>query len=232
MSKLKYIIIDDERLARAEMKLMMSKFTDFQLIGEASNASEAELLITTLCPDLIFLDIQMPERSGFDLLSALNQIPEVIFTTAFDQYAVKAFDLNAVDYLVKPIRYERLEKAIEKIKAKQVNETATNHLFIKEGEKIHFIKITAIYLIESIGNYARIYFDHEKVFFKRSLNQLEKTLDPALFFRINRSKIININFIKKIEQLPKGRLILTLKNDEILIVSSRQSAVFKSKTML
>lgn len=231
MSKINYIIVDDERLARVEMKLMMSKFIDFNLVGEASNATAAEMLIATLQPDLIFLDIQMPERSGFDLLAALPQVPEVIFTTAFDQYAVKAFDLNAIDYLVKPIRHERLTKAIEKVNAKFNSGTNNIHLFIKEGDKIHFITISTIHVIESIGNYARIHFETQKVFFKRSLIQLEKILDPHLFFRISRSIIINRSFIQKINQLPNGRLILTLKNDENYTVSSRQSALFKSQLM-
>lgn len=231
MNKVKYIIVDDERLARVEMKLMMSTFMNFNLVGEASNATTAEMLINTLHPDLIFLDIQMPEQSGFDLLAALPQVPEVIFTTAFDHYAVKAFDLNAVDYLVKPVRHERLVKAIEKVNAKFNSGLNNSHLFIKEGEKIHFITISTIQVIQSIGNYARIHFDVQKVFFKRSLNQLEKILDPSLFFRINRSMIINRRFIQKIEQLPNGRLILTLKNQENYIVSSRQSALFKSQLM-
>ncbi len=231
MNKINYIIVDDERLARVEMKLMMSKFIDFNLVGEASNATAAEILIATLQPDLIFLDIQMPERSGFDLLAALPQVPEVIFTTAFDQYAAKAFDLNAIDYLVKPIRHERLAKAIEKVNTKFNSGTNNNHLFIKEGEKIHFITISTIHVIESIGNYVRIHFENQKVFFKRSLTQLEKILEPNLFFRINRSIIINRSFIQKIDQLPNGRLILTLKNDENYTVSSRQSALFKSQLM-
>ncbi len=230
--KIRYIVIDDERLARAEMKLMMQKFTDFVFVGEASNASEAEKLVIQLRPGLIFLDIQMPEKSGFDLLSTLDQIPAVIFTTAFEQYAVKAFDLNALDYLLKPIRQERLQKAIEKIKASHDDKKTNSHLLIKEGEKIHFLKTANIYLIESIGNYVRIYFDDEKVFFKRSLKQLEKILDSNLFFRINRSRIINVSFIQKMDQLQKGRLALTLKNGETLIASNRQSAAFKSKTML
>ena len=231
MNKIDYIIVDDERLARVEMKLMMSAFADFNFVGEANNATAAEMLIASLQPDLIFLDIQMPERSGFDLLAALSQVPQVIFTTAFDHYAVKAFDLNAIDYLVKPIRHERLAKAIEKVNSKFNGTTNNNHLFIKEGDKIHFITISTIHVIESIGNYARIYFETQKVFFKRSLAQLEKILDPNLFFRINRSIIINRRFIQKIDQLPNGRLILTLTNNEIYTVSSRQSALFKSQLM-
>ena len=232
MNKLKYIIVDDERLARAEMKLMMGNFTDFVFVGEASNALEAELLMVKLEPDLLLLDIQMPGKSGFEFLSSLERVPEVIFTTAFDQYAVQAFELNALDYLLKPIRQERLEKAIEKVKAKLGTGTVSTHLFIKEGEKIHFIETAAIHFIESIGNYARIHFQQEKVFFKRSLKQLAQILDPHLFFRINRSVIINIGFIEKVAQLPNGRLSLTLKNGEVRSVSSRQSALFKSKKML
>jgi two-component system LytT family response regulator len=232
MNKLKYIIVDDERLARTEMKLMMGNYPDFLFVGEASNVLEAELLMTKLNPDLILLDIQMPGKSGFELLGSLEKVPEVIFTTAFEQYAVQAFELNALDYLLKPIRQERLDKAIEKIRAKHGTGKVRAHFFIKEGEKIHFIETAAIHLIESIGNYARLHFKEEKVFFKRSLNQLVKTLDPYIFFRINRSMIINISFIEKVEQLPNGRLNLTLKNEEILTVSSRQSALFKSKKML
>lgn len=235
MNRLGYLIIDDERLAREEMKWSLKPYPDLELLGEAANAFEAEELIRTLNPDLIFLDVQMPGKSGFELLEELDQVPAVIFTTAFDQYAVKAFEMNALDYLVKPIRDERLEKAIAKIR-QQLHEAATPtkpaHLFVKEGEKYHFIALKDLHRIESIGNYARLYFNDQRTFLKRSLNQLEKTLDPALFFRINRSTIINTAFIEQVIPDDNGRLSFQLKNGESYTASSRQSTLFKNRNML
>lgn len=233
MGKLGYLIIDDERLAREEMKWSLKPYADLEFLGEASNAFQAEELMNSLHPDLIFLDVQMPGKTGFELLEALDHVPAVIFTTAFDQYAVKAFELNALDYLVKPIRQERLEKAILKVRQQLQNTSTTKpaHLFVKEGEKYHFIALNDLYLIESIGNYARLYFKHEKVFFKRSLSQLEKTLDPNLFFRINRNTIINTSFIEQVTPDANGRLSFRLKNNESYTASNRQSALFKSRNM-
>ncbi|MEE1946636.1 response regulator [Pedobacter sp. KR3-3] len=233
MGKLGYLIIDDERLAREEMKWSLKSYPDLAFLGEASNAFQAEELINRLKPDLIFLDVQMPGKTGFELLEELDHVPAVIFTTAFDQYAVKAFELNALDYLVKPVRQERLEKAILKIRQQlqNINTTKPAHLFVKEGEKYHFIAFKDLYLIESIGNYARLYFNREKVFFKRSLNQLEKTLDPNLFFRINRNTMINTSFIEQVIPDANGRLSFQLKTGESYRASSRQSALFKNRNM-
>lgn len=234
MNKLGYLIIDDERLAREEMKWSLKPFPNLELLGEAANAFEAEELIKKLQPDLIFLDVQMPGKSGFELLESLDQVPVVVFTTAFDQYAVRAFEMNALDYLVKPIREERLEKAIAKIRQQFHHGHQTRkpaHLFIKEGEKYHFIALQELHRIESIGNYARLYFNDQKVFFKRSLNQLEKTLDPDLFFRINRNTIINTSFVEQLSSDANGRLLFRLKNGETHTASSRQSALFKNRNM-
>ncbi|WP_343530619.1 LytTR family DNA-binding domain-containing protein [Pedobacter sp.] len=234
MSKLRYLIIDDERLAREEMKWSLKPYPDLELLGEATNAFEAEERIKKLQPDLIFLDVQMPGKSGFELLESLDQVPVVIFTTAFDQYAVQAFEMNALDYLVKPVREERLEKAIAKIRQQFHHSQHTKkpaHLFVKEGEKYHFIALQELHQIESIGNYARLYFNNEKVFFKRSLNQLEKILDSNLFFRINRSTIINTGFIEQLSPDANGRLLFRLKNGETHTASSRQSALFKNRNM-
>ncbi|WP_315823705.1 LytTR family DNA-binding domain-containing protein [Paraflavitalea speifideaquila] len=231
------VIVDDERLAREEIKRHLLHYTDFEVVGEAADADEAENLIKTLQPHLIFLDIQMPERSGFDLLETLTDCPEVIFTTAFDQYAVQAFDTNALDYLVKPVREERFARAIEKIRTK-LNANTNNNLpptsqtlFIKEGEQYHFIHITDIYLVESTGNYARIYYHNKKVYWKRSLNQLEKAFDPHLFFRISRTTMINTSFIKQVATMPGGKLEVTLQNGQTFPMSNRQSAAFKNRSM-
>ncbi|MCG2617074.1 response regulator transcription factor [Terrimonas sp. NA20] len=235
MKKLRTLIIDDERLARDEIKLHLQEYPFIEVVGEAADADEAEQLIIAAGPDLIFLDIHMPERSGLDLLESLDQAPEVIFTTAYDQYAVKAFELNALDYLVKPVRKERFQLAIEKIQAR-MNETTSQaerrHVFIREGERMFWIKIMDICLVESSGNYSMIYTTGRKYCLKRSLNQLEKILDPDVFFRAGRAAIINTNFIKEIKPLPKGKLEVSIGSGQTIEVSGRQSSVFKNKNMI
>jgi len=236
MKTYKTIIIDDERLAREEVKRALSNYPDFVVIGEAANADEAIALIEKESPDVLFLDIQMPEKSGFDLLEELAVIPEVVFTTAYDQYAFKAFEVNAIDYLVKPLRDERFAISIEKIKAKLSKTEARRKtslpmhqkIFIKDGEKCHFIPLSDIRLIQSMDNYARLFFRDEKAMIKRSLTLLAEKLDPTIFFRINRSQIINTQYIKEIHPHFNNKLQITLTSGESLEVSSRQSAKFKN----
>jgi len=207
MNSYKTIIIDDERLAREEVKRALSDYPEFVVLGEAANVDEAIVLIDKERPDLIFLDIHMPEKSGFDLLEELTVVPEVVFTTAYDQYAVKAFEVNALDYLVKPLRDERFSKTIEKVKAELAKKEEIKvdvlpmhrKIFIKDGEKCHFIPLSEIHFIESLENYARLYFGDQKAMIKRSLNLLEEKLDATIFFRINRSQIINTQYIKEIQ---------------------------------
>jgi two-component system LytT family response regulator len=234
MKQIQVMIIDDERSAREEIKRALAPYPDFKVSGEAKNADEAKALITAQKPDLIFLDIQMPEKSGFDLLASLEDVPEVIFTTAFDQYAVQAFDNNALDYLMKPIRDERFAKAIEKIRkvftthTDAGKNTAGQRIFVKDRDQCFFIPLSDIYLIESVDNYARLYFNEKKVLMKSSLNQLEEKLDAAIFFRINRTQLINARFIAQIHTLPGGRLQLSLKQGLQLEVSGRQSVKFRN----
>ncbi|MCG2462168.1 response regulator transcription factor [Flavobacteriaceae bacterium F89] len=235
MNTYKTIIIDDERLAREEVKRALSNYPEFVVIGEAANVDDAIVLIEKENVDLIFLDIHMPEKSGFDLLEELTVIPEVVFTTAYDQYAVKAFEVNAIDYLVKPLREERFRITIEKIKtafskrwAKRDTLPMNHKIFIKDGEKCFFIPLTDIRLIQSMDNYARLFFGNEKAMIKRSLNLLAEKLDPTIFFRINRSQIVNTQFIKEIHPYFNGKLQITLTSGESLEVSSRQSAKFKN----
>ncbi|MGI9530983.1 LytR/AlgR family response regulator transcription factor [Lutimonas sp.] len=235
MNSYKTIIIDDERLAREEVKRALSNYPEFMVLGEASNVDEAIDLIEKEHPDLIFLDIHMPEKTGFDLLEELTMVPEVVFTTAYDKYAVQAFEVNALDYLVKPLREERFSITIEKIKAGfSKNEVKKDPLpmhykiFIKDGEQCHFIPLSDIRLIQSMDNYARLFFNDEKAMIKRSLNVLQEKLDPAIFFRINRSQIINTQYIQEIHPHFNGKLQITLSSGESLEVSSRQSAKFKN----
>jgi len=235
MNTYKTIIIDDERLAREEVKRALSNYPEFVVLGEAANVDEAIVLIEKERPDLIFLDIHMPEKSGFDLLEELTVVPEVVFTTAYNQYAVKAFEVNAIDYLVKPLRDERFAISIEKVKATFAKREAKrdalpmhHKIFIKDGEKCFFIPLTDIRLIQSMDNYARLFFGNEKAMIKRSLNLLAEKLDPTVFFRINRSQIINTQYIKEIHPHFNGKLQITLTSGESLEVSSRQSAKFKN----
>jgi two-component system LytT family response regulator len=234
MKKIKVIIVDDERSSREELKRALKIYEDFVLIGEAENADDAKDLIETEMPDLIFLDIQMPEKSGFDLLESLDNAPAVLFTTAYNEYAVQAFEVNALDYLLKPIREERFVKAIEKIrntiKQKDLSNVVTSDqkIFIKDGEKRFFIQLDEIYLIESLENYTRLYFQGKKALQRRSLRQWEALLDETVFFRINRTEIINIKHILEVKQTSSGRLEVKLKTGELLEVSNRQSVKFKN----
>ena len=234
MNTYQTIIVDDERLAREEVKRSLGVYTEFEVIGEAANAEDALLLAKQENPDLIFLDIHMPEKSGFDLLEELTITPEVVFTTAYDQYAVQAFEVNALDYLVKPLRDERFAKTIEKVKQvlasrEEPNQSISLHqkVFIKDGEQCYFIPLSDIRLIESLDNYARLYFGEHTAMIKRSLNVLSKKVDPNIFFRINRSQIVNTQYIDQIEPCFNQKLNLRLKTGEVLEVSSRQSVKFK-----
>ncbi|WP_339918374.1 LytTR family DNA-binding domain-containing protein [Yeosuana marina] len=236
MKTFKTIIIDDERLAREEVKRALKGYPEFEIIGEASHADEAKEMIESALPDIIFLDIHMPGKSGFDLLEELTTVPEVVFTTAYDQYAVKAFELNAIDYLVKPLREERFAKTIEKVKAELVKKEEIKtgvlpmhrKIFIKDGENCYFIPLSDIHFIESLDNYARLYFGNQKAMIKRSLNLLEEKLDSTVFFRTNRSQIINTHYIKEIHPYFNNKLQITLTTGEKIEVSSRQSVKFKN----
>ncbi len=234
MNKIKAIIVDDERSAREELKRAARKYVDIEIIAEAKNADEAQKTIEGLKPDLVFLDIQMSEVSGFELLESLNEVPEIIFITAYDQYAVKAFEVNALDYLMKPVRDERFAIAVEKIRERlnkklESNSTQTdNQIFIKDGEECYFVRIGDIYLIESLHNYSQIYFEKKKACLKKSLNQWEELLDSEEFFRINRTQIINMQHIGQIHSKERGKLQIVLKTGQLLEVSSRQSVKFKN----
>ncbi|MEO6630781.1 MAG: response regulator [Mucilaginibacter sp.] len=226
MKKLKVLIIDDERNAREEIKLLLKSYPDIEIVGEAKNADEAKEQINIKHPDLLFLDIQMPEKTGFDLLESLENVPQVIFTTAYDQYAVKAFEVSAIDYLMKPIREERFAKAMEQLKVKSAAKN-DGRIFVKDRQQYHFISWDKVHLIESMDNYARLFFEDKNVFLKSSLNLLEEKLDASQFFRLNRAQIININYIEKIIPLPGGKLQVLLKTGDALEASDRQSVKLK-----
>lgn len=234
---MKVIIVDDSNLARQELRHLLKSFSEIQIIGEAENAEQAQLIIEEKKPELIFLDIQMPDKDGFELLISLEEAPEVIFTTAFDQYAMKAFDHNALDYLQKPIDEQRLslavEKAIEKIRARKDQDKKKNFLglnnqvFVKDGEACWFVSLADIRVLEIMGSYTRIYFKDQKPMIPRSLNYMETRLDPEVFFRANRQQIINLKYIDRIEPWFSGTLKVYLKDGEEIEVSRRQSIKFR-----
>ncbi|MGW8121512.1 LytR/AlgR family response regulator transcription factor [Roseivirga echinicomitans] len=234
---MKALIIDDSNLARQELKHLLKNRDDVQVIGEAENAEEALEKITDLKPDLLFLDIQMPGKDGFELLQELEDAPEVIFTTAFDHYAMKAFDHNALDYLQKPIKDDRLALALEKAAIK-IRKRASdskdknvlglnNQVFVKDGETCWFVDLAEIRVLEIMGSYTRIFFKDQKPMIPRSLNYMESRLDTEVFFRANRQQIINLKYIKRIEPWFSGTLKVYLKDGEEIEVSRRQSIKFR-----
>lgn len=232
--KIQTLLVDDEPLAIAEFQSMLAKYVDIEIIGTAENAAIALEKIETLQPQLLFLDIHMPGKSGFDLLEELDYSPLVIFVTAYDEYAIKAFEFNALDYLLKPINTKRLEEAIEKIR-KQFNAEAVKNLkvpidkriFIKDGEACFFVPLSEVFLIENVGNYACFYYQKNKPLLHKSLNYLETKLPEEHFFRASRQHIININFIRNIYPTFNHSLEVELQNGAIIPISQRQSVKFK-----
>lgn len=239
MEKIKTIIVEDSRLARNELKELIKSFPEIEVIGEADNVDSGYELITAKQPDLLFLDINMPEKDGFELLEMLDNVPITVFTTAFDEYALKSFEYNALDYLMKPVSPNRFAKAIEKIKQKlqervikaEQKVEISNQIFIKDGEKCWLVKVADIYLFEVDGNYTKVFFNNQKAILNKSLNQIDKKL-PEDFFRANRNQIININYIKNIDLWFSGNLLVQLKDDQKIEISRRQSSLFKEKMSL
>ena len=242
------IIIDDERLARKELNNLLENYPEIEIVDQAVNADEALEKIIQLDPELIFLDIQMPGKTGFELLEELEKVPKVIFTTAYDEFAIKAFDVNALDYLLKPIQEERLKDTINKVLAVQASALAeraqegvseikqqlgmNDQVFVKDGDRCWFISLKEIRLFESDGNYIKVYFNNVKPMIHKSLNALDEKLDERSFFRASRKHIINLSWIETIETWFNGGLLVELKGGEKVEVSRRQAARFKEKMSL
>lgn len=236
------LLIEDERLAREELKSLLKDFMEIEIVGEARNGSEALEMIKKLSPDLLFLDINMPEMNGFEMIKHLEEIPQVIFVTAYDEFALKAFDVNALDYLLKPVDPIRLQEAIKKLSnseeefnshsdaflaSKDRTLTLEDKVFIKDGEKCWFIELRKIRMLESDGNYVKVYFDSSRPLLLRSLNSFEERLDARFFFRANRKFIINLQWISSIENWFNGGLRVELMEGEKVEISRRQAIRFK-----
>lgn len=230
------LLVDDEPLALAEFETMLKKHPDLVVVGTAANAMEAIEKINLLKPQLIFLDINMPGKSGFDLLEELDESPQVIFVTAYDKFAIKAFEVNALDYLLKPVNAVRLSEAIEKASAqlnrqkKEDSKLAIDkRIFIKDGELCFFVPLAEIFLIENVGNYAKIFYRDKHPLLHKSLNYLETKLPESHFFRTDRQHIINVDFIKNIYPYFNNALQVELQNGTRIEISQRQSVKFKEK---
>lgn len=232
---MKALIVDDSELARKEIKYLLRGHTDFEQILEAENVNQAKAIISEETPELLFLDIHMPEKNGFNLLEELVHVPEVIFTTAFDQYALKAFEFGAMDYLLKPINEQRFNKSVSIVVEKVKNDIKQSslpallnrYIFVKEGDRFWFLEASDIRLFETTGSYTKVFFENESPILYRSLNQIEKKLDKSLFFRANRQQIVNLEYVDKIKPWFNSSIKIYLKTGEEIKISRRQSLKFK-----
>jgi two-component system LytT family response regulator len=228
---MKALIVDDERIARQELRRLLLAHPEIEIAGEAQNGEQALDLIPKLAPDVVFLDIQMPGMTGFELLAALDDVPRIIFTTAYDQYAIRAFEVSALDYLLKPIVPARLAAAVAKLRPRKTP-PRLEQVFVRDGERCWLVRVADIYLLESEGNYTRVCFKGERPLIAKSLAALEARLDPAIFFRASRSQIVNLKWIEKVETGPAGNLEITLRPGQTVSASRRQSAALKEALSL
>jgi two-component system LytT family response regulator len=234
----KCYIVDDENLAIKELETLLGQFPDLQVIGSNERASLAVKEINEKKPDLIFLDINMPGLNGFELLEQLDEAPEVIFVTAYDEFAIKAFEVNALDYILKPVNPDRLKDAVLKLekKSQQTLKDQTDKLnldrkiFIKDGDRCYFVPVRDIFLIESEGNYVKVYFENKKPLLHKSLTYMEARLPEDIFFRANRQFIFNMDYVKKIEPYFNSTLLIELQSGQRIDLSQRQSVKFREMT--
>lgn len=242
MDTIRVIIVEDSRLARNELKELIKKHPELSVAGEAENVDDAFRIINEIKPDLIFLDINMPEKDGFQLLEMLDAVPATVFTTAFDEYAIKSFEYNALDYLLKPINEKRFADAVQKVRHRLEASASENlqgqqlteesQIFIKDGEKCWLVKIGEVFLFEVVGNYTRVYFRDCRPLIYKSLNQVEDRLPPGFFFRANRQQIINLKYIKSVDNWFNGQLKAIMQNGAEIEISRRQSYLFKDMLSL
>lgn len=237
---MKALVIDDERLARKELIKLLDEYATMNVVDEAANADEAIELIEKHNPDLLFLDIQMPGKTGFELLEMLDTVPKVIFTTAYDEYALKAFEVNALDYLLKPIDPDRLKESLDKLEKVETKPEVTesrklglqDQVFVKDGDRCWFVKLGNVRYFESDGNYIKVFFDNVRPMIHKSLNALDEKLNDRDFFRASRKHIINLSWVEDIETWFNGGLMVKLRGGDKLEVSRRQAAKFKERMSL
>ena len=231
--KYKAIIVEDEKLARDLLKSYLSDVNELDLVGEYADGFSGLKAINELKPDIVFLDVQMPKLTGLELLELLDELPSIIFTTAYDEYAVKAFDLNAIDYLLKPFSKERFNSAIEKainnignstalfsnFKNQLTEEKGLDKIVVKSNNNIHVIPLSEVNYIESEDDYVMVHTSKGKHLKYQTMKYYEEHLDATKFIRIHRSFIVNISQINKIEKFGKDTYQVALKSGQLLKVS-------------
>jgi two-component system LytT family response regulator len=228
------LIVDDERLARNELRRLLGPHPEIEIVGEAASARDARKALQELDPELLFLDVQMPGETGFDLLASLDSVPLVVFTTAYDEFALRAFEVSALDYLVKPIDPRRLASTISRLPAAARPDTegtlpATHRVFVREGDRCWLVELGAIRLFEAEGNDTRVFFGEETPLIHRSLQHLEARLDARRFFRANRRQIINLDAVRGIREWIGGRLKAEMEGGQEVILSRRRARALRER---
>jgi len=241
------IIIDDEKLARDLLEEFIEDYDEIEIIGQCSKGKKAVELIDELEPDLIFLDVQMPGMNGFEVLDNIAHRPFVIFSTAYDNYAIQAFEENAIDYLLKPLDKERFKKAIDRVK-KQMESKDKNtdkifeilnkkegafssHIFVQKSDKFLNLPVTEVLHFEASGDYTIISTEKEQYLSSNGIGKLEGKLDPEIFIRVHRSTIININHLKEIEKHFNGGLVVKMNNGKSFAVSRTYAKEIRKKVV-
>jgi len=248
--KIRVLIIDDEKLARVRLRRMLRKHDDIEVVGETGNSGEAPALIVATAPDAVFLDIRMPQRTGFDVLAELKNPPAVVFTTAYDEYALRAFEENTVDYLLKPVAEDKLDRAVAKIvrmfragrpdridldrliEGMERKDEIMRRVPVKVGDKIIIIPDDKILFFKAEDKYTFLHTEGAEHIVQPTLRELEGRLDPAKFLRVHRSYIVNIETIASIHRWFGGRLLIRTKKKEDITVGANYLAKFKDKLHL
>lgn len=234
------LVIDDSRLARSGLIGMLAQFPAIQVVGEADHPDSALPLIAALRPDVLFLDIQMAGADAFDLLAQLTECPRIVFTTAYAEYAVRSFEYDTVDYLLKPVSQGRLAQAVGRLLqqsgpaagAARVPLDERSKIFIKDGDRCHLVSLASIRCIESCRNYVQVYFDNTHAYVKKPLAEVAERLPGHMFFRASRQHVVNLNAIAAIEEAASGGYLVVLDNGKKLEISRRSAAELKETMSL
>lgn len=241
------LIVDDEKLARELLREYLEGFPEIEIIGECAKGNEAVEQINKLKPDILFLDVQMPGMTGFDVLEEIDHEPYVIFTTAYDQYAIKAFEKNAVDYLLKPLDQERFRSAVNRAMKRKTAEKGSveellrsiksdsrnfeSHIFVQKSEKLFNLPVEEIVYLEASGDYTIITTKNDQFVSSSGIGKLEEIMDPDTFIRVHRSTIINLNYLKEIERHFNGGMVVKMQSGKSFPVSRTYAKQIRKKVV-